>query len=98
MNINTFFDFCSGIGGGRLGLALSGLTCVGYSDTARLAPLTYNLMFDTSNEQNFGNLKRIKANSLPNYDLLIAGFPCQSSLSFVAWLCTKGDHHPLPSL
>lgn len=78
MNINTFFDFCSGIGGGRLGLALSGLTCVGYSDTARLAPLTYNLMFDTSNEQNFGNLKRIKANSLPNYDLLIAGFPCQS--------------------
>lgn len=78
MQINTFIDFCSGIGGGRLGLEQAGLNCVAYSDTARLAPITYNLMFDTKKEKNYGNLKRIKTDSLPHYDMLIAGFPCQS--------------------
>lgn len=78
MVINTFFDFCSGIGGGRLGLEQSGLRCVGYSDTAKLAPITYNLMHDTVGEKNYGNLKRIKTETLPDFDLLIAGFPCQT--------------------
>lgn len=78
MPIKTFFDFCSGIGGGRLGLEMSGLQCVGYSDTARLAPITYRLMHETINEKNYGNLKRIKTDTLPQFDLLIAGFPCQT--------------------
>ena len=78
MQLNNFMDFCSGIGGGRLGLEQAGLKCVGYSDTARLAPITYNLMFDASTEKNYGNLKRIKTETLPKYDLLIAGFPCQT--------------------
>lgn len=76
--IKTFMDFCSGIGGGRLGLEQAGLKCVGYSDTARLAPITYNLLFDASKEKNYGNLKRIKCDTLPPFDLLIAGFPCQT--------------------
>lgn len=29
MEIQTFLDLCSGIGGGRLGLEQNGLTCVG---------------------------------------------------------------------
>ena len=78
MEISTFFDFCSGIGGGRLGLEQIGLKCVGYSDTARLAPITYNLMHDATGEKNYGNLKRIKTETLPAFDLLIAGFPCQT--------------------
>lgn len=78
MQITTFMDFCSGIGGGRLGLEQAGLKCVGYSDTARIAPITYNLMFNTTGEKNFGNLKRIKTETLPKFDLLIAGFPCQT--------------------
>ena len=78
MQIKTFFDFCSGIGGGRLGLEMTGLQCVGYSDTARLAPITYRLMHETINEKNYGNLKRIKTDTLPQFDLLIAGFPCQT--------------------
>ena len=78
MAIKTFFDFCSGIGGGRLGLELAGLTCVGYSETARLAPITYNLLFNTHNESNYGNLKHIDCKNLPQFDLLIAGFPCQT--------------------
>jgi DNA (cytosine-5)-methyltransferase 1 len=71
-------NFCSGIGGGRLGLEQSGLVCVGYSDTSRLSVKTYKQMFNTENEQNFGNLKKIKCENLPSFDLLIAGFPCQS--------------------
>ena len=72
-------DFCSGIGGGRLGLEQAGLRCVAYSDTARLAPITYKLMFPESiSEKNYGNLKRVKCDKLPKFDLLIAGFPCQS--------------------
>ena len=33
--LKTFFDFCSGIGAGRLGLENCGLACVGHSDTSR---------------------------------------------------------------
>lgn len=78
MNIDTFFDFCSGIGGGRLGLEQCGLQCVGYSDTAKLAPITYRLMHNADNEKNYGNLKKIKCETLPKFDILIAGFPCQT--------------------
>ena len=52
MKIETFFDFCSGIGGGRLGLENAGLKSVGYSDTSRLSVLTYRQLFNTENEKN----------------------------------------------
>lgn len=45
LELKTFFDFCSGIGGGRLGLENCGLECVGSSDTSRLANITYDLLF-----------------------------------------------------
>lgn len=35
-------------------------------------------MHETINEKNYGNLKRIKTDTLPQFDLLIAGFPCQT--------------------
>lgn len=76
--IHTFFDFCSGIGGGRLGLEKAGLHCVGRSETSRLADTTYKLMHNTENDNNYGNLKKLGKNNLPNFDVLIAGFPCQT--------------------
>ena len=78
MELSTFFDFCSVIGGGRLGLEQIGLKSVGYSDTSRLSVTTYKQLFNTENEKNFGNLKKIKTETLPQFDLLIAGFPCQT--------------------
>lgn len=78
MNEIKFFDFCSGIGGGRLGLQQAGFTPVGYSDTSRLSATTYQLMFDTTGEKNWGNLKKIDTSKLPKFDVLIAGFPCQT--------------------
>ena len=78
MKINTFLDLCSGIGGGRLGLEQVGLSSVGYSDTSKLAVRTYILMHNPTNETYYYNLKRIKTETLPEYDMLIAGFPCQT--------------------
>lgn len=78
MSISTFFDLCSGIGGGRLGLEQAGLSCIGYCDTSKLSVKTYELMHNTSNEHYYYNLKKINCDLLPQYDLLIAGFPCQS--------------------
>lgn len=77
MIVRTFFDFCSGIGGGRLGLEKAGLKCVGHSDTSRLADQTYQLMHGDSNK-NSGNLKKLTKDNLLEFDILIAGFPCQT--------------------
>jgi len=78
VEILTFLDLCSGIGGGRLGLEKAGLKSIGYSDTSKLAVRTYNLMHDAKDEPYYYNLKRIKTEILPKYDMLIAGFPCQT--------------------
>ena len=78
MVLSTFLDLCSGIGGGRLGLEKVGLRCVGYSDTSKLSTKTYNILHDTKGEKYYYNLKRIKTEALPSYDILIAGFPCQT--------------------
>lgn len=78
MELKTFFDFCSGIGGGRLGLENCGLECVGSSDTSRLANITYDLLFPNKNDKNYGDLKKFDPKVSPKFDLLIAGFPCQS--------------------
>ena len=78
MELKTFFDFCSGIGGGRLGLENCGLECVGSSDTSRLANITYDLLFPNKNDKNYGDLRKFNPKIAPKFDLLIAGFPCQS--------------------
>ena len=78
MQLKTFFDFCSGIGAGRLGLEQCGLTCVGRSETSRLSDTTYQILHDTSCDNNYGNLKKLNGKMLPEFDILIAGFPCQT--------------------
>lgn len=73
-----FFDFCSGIGAGRLGLEQAGMECVGYSEISRNSIKTYNLLHNTENELKFGNLTKINPETLPDFDVAIAGFPCQT--------------------
>ena len=74
----NFFDFCSGIGAGRLGLEQAGMECVGYSEISRNSIKTYNLLHNTENELKFGNLTKINPETLPDFDVAIAGFPCQT--------------------
>ncbi len=78
MNSLTFLDFCAGIGGGRLGLTLNGFKPLGFSEIDKEAIKTYKIFYDTANEQDFGDLTRIQAANLPDFDLIISGFPCQT--------------------
>ncbi len=72
-----FMDFCAGIGAGRLGLEKNGMTCVGFSEIDKKAEDTYRLFFGNS-ENNYGDLMKIDPSKLPDFDVMIAGFPCQT--------------------
>lgn len=72
-----FMDFCSGIGGGRLGLEKNGLKCVAYSEISENADKLYKSFYGEE-EKNYGDLTKIDINNLPDFDMLICGFPCQT--------------------
>lgn len=72
-----FMDFCAGIGGGRLGLQNLGMECVAFSEIDKKAEKTYRLFFGNY-EKNYGDLMKIDTKELPNFDIMIAGFPCQT--------------------
>lgn len=72
-----FFDFCAGIGGGRLGLERCGLKCVGHSEIDKDTEQTYKVFYGKQ-EKNYGDLMKIDTAALPDFDLMIGGFPCQT--------------------
>ncbi|PIR90590.1 DNA (cytosine-5-)-methyltransferase [bacterium (Candidatus Gribaldobacteria) CG10_big_fil_rev_8_21_14_0_10_37_21] len=83
-------DFCAGIGAGRLGLENIGLTCAGFSEIDQNAERTYREFFGQG-EKNYGDLMKINPNDLPDFDLMIAGFPCQT-FSVIGQRKGMGDH------
>lgn len=76
MTALTFMDFCSGIGAGRLGLENAGMKCVAHSEIDPNPDLTYQLFFD--DKINLGDLTKLNPYDLPNFDVMLAGFPCQT--------------------
>lgn len=72
-----FIDFCAGIGGGRVGLENLGMQCVGFSEINKSSEKTYREFFGKE-EKNYGDLTKINSDELPDFDLMIAGFPCQT--------------------
>ena len=71
----TFADLFAGIGGLRLGFEAAGGRCVFSSEIDAAACDTYEKNFG---ERPAGDITKIDAADIPNFDILLAGFPCQS--------------------
>lgn len=69
-----FIDLFAGIGGFRLGLQRVGGKCVFTSEWNRFAQQTYKAWFGDEPE---GDITTIDIESIPDHDVLAAGFPCQ---------------------
>ena len=69
-----FIDLFCGIGGFRLGFESIGGECVFSSDIDKYACETYASNFG---EYPQGDITKIESSSIPSFDLLCAGFPCQ---------------------
>ena len=50
-------------------------TCIGYSEIDKYSIQTYQKHF---NHKNYGDITKINEKELPDFDLLVGGFPCQS--------------------
>lgn len=70
----TFIDLFAGIGGIRKGFEYAGARCVYSSEWNKYARQTYEANFGDMPE---GDITQIDAKSIPDHDILVAGFPCQ---------------------
>ena len=74
-----FIDLCSGIGGFHSGLTATGhYKCVGHAEIDPHASKAYAAIYGKEGGLNYGDLREINPKELPDFDLLCAGFPCQS--------------------
>ena len=74
-----FFDMFAGIGGFRSGLkAAGGFECIGHCEIDKHANMAYCAIYDTEGEYYCDDARKINPDGIPNFDLLCAGFPCQS--------------------
>jgi DNA (cytosine-5)-methyltransferase 1 len=75
-----YLSLFSGVGGFELGLASAGeklgidFQCAGYAEIDKWALKTYDRHFS---HRAFGDVTTIEPATLPGFDLLVAGFPCQ---------------------
>ena len=70
----TFIDLFAGIGGMRLAFESAGGHCVYSNEWNKYSQQTY---FANFGEQPDGDITKVDENSIPNHDILVAGFPCQ---------------------
>ena len=74
-----FFDMFAGIGGFRSGLeAVGGFECIGHCEIDKHANMAYCAIYDTEGEYYCDDARKINPDKMPDFDLLCAGFPCQS--------------------
>ena len=71
----SFIDLFAGIGGIRLGFEAVGGHCVFSSEFDEDACATYQANFG---EHPAGDITKIEAKDIPNFDILLGGFPCQA--------------------
>ena len=79
MNLSySFVDLCAGIGGIRRGMEMAGFKCVGGCENDKWACMTYEWLFgdDIMGDIRDDGVKKELCDT--NFDVLCAGFPCQS--------------------
>ena len=67
----------SGIGGIDLGFQQAGFDIVWANEIDKYASDTYEYNFGSESLVR-GNIKKIDVSNIPEYDILVAGFPCQA--------------------
>ena len=70
----TFIDLFAGIGGMRLAFEQAGGRCVYSNEWNSHSQQTY---FANFGEMPDGDITKVDARTIPNHDVLVAGFPCQ---------------------
>lgn len=69
----------AGIGGFREGLRRAGgFECAGHCEQDEHAERSYRALFDTRGEWFCEDIRKADAGSMPDFELLCGGFPCQS--------------------
>ncbi|GAP68310.1 DNA-methyltransferase [Bacteroidales bacterium 6E] len=86
-----FIDLFAGIGGIRLAYQKEGGRCVFSSEYNKFAKVTYEANFG---EVPFGDITAIDEKTIPDHDVLLAGFPCQPfSIAGVSKKISLGRNH-----
>jgi DNA (cytosine-5)-methyltransferase 1 len=90
-----FIDLFAGIGGIRRAFESIGGRCVFTSEWNKFAVETYRANFEDGSHHAFaGDIKNVKAEDVPDHDVLLAGFPCQPfSLAGVSKKNSLGRAH-----
>lgn len=70
----TFIDLFAGIGGMRIAFERAGGHCAYSNEWNKYSQQTY---FANFGEQPEGDITQVPASSIPDHDVLVAGFPCQ---------------------
>ena len=73
-----FLDVFSGIGGFKIALENVGFEGIGFCDNDKYAVQLYLAYHSKDNEVYYDDVRTIDTNQLPDFDILCAGFPCQS--------------------
>lgn len=81
-NIIKFVDLFAGLGGLRIGFE-SAFNDLGYKTqcvlTSEIKPHTIRALKENFNDEDIqGDICKIKSEKIPDFDFLLAGFPCQS--------------------
>lgn len=69
-----FIDLFAGIGGFRLAFEANNCQCVFSSEIDKFAQQTYQANFG---EKPYGDITQISVEEIPDFDILVGGFPCQ---------------------
>lgn len=70
----TFIDLFAGIGGMRLAYEFVGGKCVYSNEWNKFSQQTYEANFG---EKPDGDITKVDEMTIPDHDILVAGFPCQ---------------------